>query len=590
MKSFLKYTLATVVGILIYTVISTLIFFGIVGAIVSASDQSEASIEPNTILYMKLDQSIVDRASDNPFEGFNFATFEADPALGLNDILKNLKKAKEDENIKGIFMELSYIPAGIATIDEIRNGLLDFKESGKFIYTYAEVMTQGAYYLASASDKIYMNPVGTMELKGLRSKVTFFKGALEKLGVEPVIFRHGKFKSAIEPFMLDKMSEANKEQSMTFVQSIWDYMVANIAKSRGLTAAEINQLADAYAIRNTQAAVDHKIIDGSKYRDEVIDELVALTGAEKPEKLEMVKLSKYNDVGSVKKHRKHQSDKIAVIYASGEINSGKGDNQTIGSETLTQALRKARRDSTIKAIVLRVNSPGGSGLASDVIWREVVLAKQAKPLVVSMGDLAASGGYYIACPADVIVANEVTLTGSIGVFGLLLNTQELMNKKLGITFDGIKTNQYADLGDVTRPMTEAEKEIIQGEVEEFYSIFIGKVGDGRKMVVAGVDSIGQGRVWSGVNAKQIGLVDEFGGLERAIAIAAEKANLTDYKTIDLPEQPDPVEELIKQLTGEAKMSILEKELGENYYFYQKLKNVQKLQGIQARMDYDVELY
>ena len=590
MKSFLKYTLATVVGILIYTVISTLIFFGIVGAIVSASDQSEASIEPNTILYMKLDQSIVDRASDNPFEGFNFATFEADPALGLNDILKNLKKAKEDENIKGIFMELSYIPAGIATIDEIRNGLLDFKESGKFIYTYAEVMTQGAYYLASASDKIYMNPVGTMELKGLRSKVTFFKGALEKLGVEPVIFRHGKFKSAIEPFMLDKMSEANKEQSMTFVQSIWDYMVANIAKSRGLTAAEINQLADAYTIRNTQAAVDHKIIDGSKYRDEVIDELVTLTDAGKPEKLEMVKLSKYTDVGNVKKHRKHQSDKIAVIYASGEINSGKGDNQTIGSETLAQALRKARRDSTIKAIVLRVNSPGGSGLASDVIWREVVLAKQAKPLVVSMGDLAASGGYYIACPADVIVANEVTLTGSIGVFGLLLNTQELMNKKLGITFDGIKTNQYADLGDVTRPMTEAEKEIIQGEVEEFYSVFIGKVGDGRKMAVACVDSIGQGRVWSGANAKQIGLVDEFGGLERAIVIAAEKANLTDYKTIDLPEQPDPVEELIKQLTGEAKMSILEKELGENYYFYQKLKNVQKLQGIQARMDYDVELY
>jgi len=590
MKSFLKYTLATVVGILIYTVISTLIFFGIVGAIVSASDQSEASIEPNTILYMKLDQSIVDRASDNPFEGFNFATFEADPALGLNDILKNLKKAKEDENIKGIFMELSYIPAGIATIDEIRNGLLDFKESGKFIYTYAEVMTQGAYYLASASDKIYMNPVGTMELKGLRSKVTFFKGALEKLGVEPVIFRHGKFKSAIEPFMLDKMSEANKEQSMTFVQSIWDYMVANIAKSRGLTAAEINQLADAYTIRNTQAAVDHKIIDGSKYRDEVIDELVTLTDAGKPEKLEMVKLSKYTDVGNVKKHRKHQSDKIAVIYASGEINSGKGDNQPIGSETLAQALRKARRDSTIKAIVLRVNSPGGSGLASDVIWREVVLAKQAKPLVVSMGDLAASGGYYIACPADVIVANEVTLTGSIGVFGLLLNTQELMNKKLGITFDGIKTNQYADLGDVTRPMTEAEKEIIQGEVEEFYSVFIGKVGDGRKMAVAGVDSIGQGRVWSGANAKQIGLVDEFGGLERAIVIAAEKANLTDYKTIDLPEQPDPVEELIKQLTGEAKMSILEKELGENYYFYQKLKNVQKLQGIQARMDYDVELY
>ncbi len=590
MKNFLTYTLATVVGLLLYSVISAFIFFGIVGAIVSASDSSEASIEPNTILYMKLDQTIVDRASENPFEGFNISTFEVDPALGLNDILMNLKKAKQDENIKGIFMELSYIPAGIATIDEIRNGLLDFKTSGKFIYTYSEVMTQGAYYLASVSDKIYLNPVGAMELKGLRSKVTFFKGALEKIGVEPIIFRHGKFKSAIEPFILDKMSEANKEQSLTYVQSIWDYMIGNIAKSRGITTTEINQLANAYTIRNVQAAVDHKIIDGSKYRDEVIDELVTLTGAEKPENLEMVKLSKYNDVGKVNKHFKHQNNKIAVIYASGEINSGKGDNQTIGSETLTQAFRKARRDSTIKAIVLRVNSPGGSGLASDVIWREVVLAKKSKPVIVSMGDLAASGGYYISCPADVIVANEVTLTGSIGVFGLLLNTQELMNKKLGVTFDGIKTNQYADLGDVTRPMSEAEKEIIQSEVEEFYTIFIGKVSEGRKMDVSAVDSVGQGRVWSGVNAKQIGLVDEFGGLDRALAIAAEKANLTDYKTIDLPEQADPVEELIKQLTGEAKLKILEKELGENYYFYQKLKNLQNLQGIQARMDYDVEIY
>jgi protease-4 len=487
-------------------------------------------------------------------------------------------------------MELSYIPAGIATIDKIRKELIHFKESGKFIYTYSEVMTQGAYYLASVSDKIYMNPVGGMELKGLRSKSTFFKGALEKLGIEPVIFRHGKFKSAIEPFMLDKMSDANKEQTLTFVQSIWDHIAAEIAKSRGLTANEINKMADAFVIRNTQDAVEQKIIDSSKYRDEVIDELVTLTGAEKPEKLEIVKLSAYNNVQKEKKHKKGPKDKIAVIYASGNIGSGKGDNQTIGSETISQAFRKARRDTSVKAIVLRVNSPGGSGLASDVIWREAVLAQKVKPLIVSMGDLAASGGYYISCPADVIVASEVTLTGSIGVFGLMFNTQELMNKKLGITFDGIKTNKFADLGDMTRPMSEAEKEIIQTSVEEFYTIFIGKVGDGRKMNVVSVDLIGQGRVWSGANAMEIGLIDEFGGIDRAMAIAAEKAGITDYKTMELPERPDPFEELIKQLTGEAKIKILQSELGENYYYYQKMKSFQQMQGIQARMISDIELY
>ncbi len=590
MKSFLKHTLATVVGILLYTVIATFIFFGIIGAMVAASGDKETAIKPNSILYLKFDKQIVDRASDNPFEGFNFATFEPNAAEGLNDILKNLKKAKDDENIKGIFMELSYIPAGIATIDEIRKELIHFKESGKFIYTYSEVMTQGAYYLASVSDKIYMNPVGGMELKGLRSKSTFFKGALEKLGIEPVIFRHGKFKSAIEPFMLDKMSDANKEQTFTFVQSIWNHMADEIAKSRGLTVDNINKMADAFVIRNTQDAVEQKIIDGSKYRDEVIDELVTLTGAEKPEKLEIVKLSAYNNVQKEKKHKKGPKDKIAVIYASGEINSGKGDNQSIGSETLSQAFRKARRDTSVKAIVLRVNSPGGSGLASDVIWREAVLAQKVKPLIVSMGDLAASGGYYISCPADVIVASEVTLTGSIGVFGLMFNTQELMNKKLGITFDGIKTNKFADLGDMTRPMSEAEKEIIQTGVEEFYTIFIGKVGDGRKMNVDSVDLIGQGRVWSGANAMEIGLIDEFGGIDRALTIAAEKAGITDYKTMELPERPDPIEELIKQLTGEAKIKILQSELGENYYYYQKMKSFQHMQGIQARMVSDIELY
>ena len=590
MKSFLKYTLATIVGLILYGIISTIIFFGIVGVISSASGDKEVNLEPNTILYLKLNKAIVDRASDNPFDNFNFQSFESEPQLGLNKILENLKKAKSDENIKGIFMELSVIPTGIATIEEIRNALLDFKESGKFIYTYSEAMTQPAYYLASVSDKVYMNPVGILEIKGLRTKSAFFKGALEKLGVEPVIFRHGKFKSAIEPFMLDKMSEANKKQTLTFVQSIWDYMVEGIATERELTSDQINKIANDFAIRDMQDAVDHNIIDAKKYRDEVIDELVELTEAKSAEKLEVVRLGKYTRVKLTDSKRRDKREKIAVIYASGEIKSGKGDNQTIGSDDLSKAIRAARRDSSIKAIVLRVNSPGGSGLASEVIWREVVLAKQVKPFVVSMGDLAASGGYYIACPADAIVANRTTLTGSIGVFGLMFNTQELMNKKLGITFDGVETNKFAGLPDLTRKMTEAEKEIIQSHVDGFYQIFIGHVAEGRDMTTEAVDEVGQGRVWSGINAMDINLIDEFGGLEKAMSIAAEKAGLEDYKTVNFPKQLDPMQEIVKQLTGNVMTRIIKNELGGDFYFYQKIKSLQNMQGIQARMSYDIELY
>lgn len=590
MKGFFKYSLATVVGILMYSVISFIFFIAVVSIIAAASGDKEVKLKPNTILYLKLDNEIVDRATDNPFENFDFATMESKSPIGLNNILKNIDKAKNDPNIEGIFMELSVVRTGIATVEEIREALLDFKESGKFIYTYSEAMTQGAYYLASVSDKIYMNPVGMLEVKGLRAKVAFFKGTLEKLGLEPVVFRYGKFKSAIEPFTLEKMSEANKEQTRTFVQSIWDHVAKDIAESRGMSVEELNKIADNFAVRNINDAVTHNIVDAAKYRDEVIDELVELTEAEKAEKLEFVRLRKYENVKLEKSKKRDKREKIAVIYASGDIHSGKSQPQSIGSESVAATIRKVRRDSTIKAIVFRVNSPGGSALASDVIWREVVLAKKEKPVIVSMGDLAASGGYYISCPADVIVANPTTLTGSIGVFGLMFNSQKLMNKKLGVTFDGIQTHQFADLPDLTREMREDEKEIIQGGVNEVYETFIDHVAEGRNTSTKQVDEVGQGRVWSGINAKNINLIDEFGGLSRAIEIAAEKAELADYKTVDYPKQPDPMEQLIKQLTGDVKMSILEKELGENLYFYNKIKTLQQMQGIQARMDYDVEIY
>jgi len=591
MKGFLKYVLATVVGILLYSLVSSFIFLGVMGVIASASKSKSVEVKPNTILMLKLDKQIVDRSSENPFENFDFGTMQSETPIGLNNILKNIEKAKKDENIVGIYMDLKYIPAGLATLEEIRNSLIDFKESGKFIYTYSEIITQPSYYLASVSDSIFMNPIGDIEIRGFRSNIAFLKGALEKLGVEPVIFRHGKFKSAVEPFMYDKMSDDNKEQTMTFVGSIWDHVVKGISAEREISKEGINQLADNLTIRNSKSAVANNIIDGLFYKDEMIDFLVERTGAESAEKLEVVKLGKYNNVSIEKKRRKRDKrEKIAIVYASGSIGMGKGEGGNIGSETTSKAIRKARKDSTIKAIVFRVNSPGGGVLASDIIWREVVLAQKAKPFIVSMGDYAASGGYYIACPADTIVASPTTLTGSIGVFALMMNTQKLMNDKLGITFDGVKTNKYADIGNSNRKMTEAEKEIIQSSVEDVYTDFITHVSEGRGITTEAVDAIGQGRIWSGINAKNNGLVDVYGGLNTAVRIAAEKAGLEDYKIVDLPKIPDPFEELIKGLTGGAKVALLKRELGESYRIYEKLETLQNMEGVQARMPFEVEIY
>jgi len=588
MKSFFKYTLATIVGLSVYTIIGVFILLGVVGVIVSLSSGNESvNIKKNTILYLKLDKEITDRSSDKFLDNFNFQTFEPEIKLGLNDIIDNIKKAKTDINIKGIFMDLSYIPAGISTIDEIRNVLIDFKSSGKFIYTYANVMTQSTYYLASVSDSIYMNPVGVIELKGLQAKVVFFKNALQKIGVEPLIFRHGRFKSAIEPFMLDKMSEANKKQTLIYLKSIWDYISQGIAESRGLSVEQINNIADNLYLRTTKDAVRYKIIDAVKYKDEVLSELATLVNSKNADKINFIKLNKYSKYKITNNNCK---DKIAIIYASGEIKMGKSDERTIGASSLVKAIHKASIDTTIKAIVLRVNSPGGSGLASDIIWREVILAKRNKPIVVSMGDLAASGGYYISCPADVVVANPTTLTGSIGVFGLLFNAQELMNKKLGVTFDGVKTNRFSDMPNLTRRMSEAEKQIIQSGVDEFYNVFIEHVAKGRGMSVEDVDKIGQGRVWSAINAKNINLVDEFGGLERAKEIAAQRAGLTKYKTINLPKKLDPIEEMVKEITGDISIRFIKNSLGDKFYFYNKINTLKNIQGIQARMSYDVEIY
>ena len=588
MKNFFKFLLASILGVMIALFLFFLITLGIIGAAISKQDQA-VNIDKNSILHIKLDQTITDRSNKNPMENFDFASFKPETQLGLNDILSNIKKAKDDENISGIYLDLTVIPAGIATIEEIRNALLDFKTSDKFIISYADSYTQATYYIASVSDKVYLNPEGLVLFVGLRAELMFFKEALEKLGVEPQIIRHGKFKSAVEPFMYTKMSDENREQTMTFMGAIWNSMLKGISETRNISIGDLNKIANELSLKNAESAVELKFVDGLKYKDEILNELKELTDKKDIDKLKFVSLTKYTKVP--KKDKKTiEKNKIAVIYASGNVIMGEGQEGTIGSDRISEAIRKARKDSTVKAIVFRVNSGGGSALSSEIIWREVKLAQEVKPVIASLGDVAASGGYYIVCPAQTIVASPNTITGSIGVFGLLLNGKELLNKKLGVHIDVAKTNEYADMGSFFRPLTAQEREIIQFEIEDIYQTFISHVADGRKMTKEQVDAIGQGRVWSGTNAKEIGLIDEFGGLDKAIEIAAKAANLEKYRIVEFPRLKDPFEQIMEDLQGNVRTSILKNELGEQYSYYENLQDIKSMQGIQARIPFHIEIY
>lgn len=590
MKNFFKYTLATIVGIIITSFIGILIFFGVIGSIVSSNQNKTVKINPNTILQIKLNKPIVDRTSNDPMANFNFQSFRPEFHLGLNDILKNIEAAKTDNNIKGIYLDLSVVHSGIASIEEIRNALLEFKKSGKFILSYADYYTQASYYLASVADKIYVNPQGVIELKGLHAELMFFKDALKKLEIEPQIIRHGKFKSAVEPYMLDKMSDANREQYNVFMGSIWNEFLKGISNQRNISIKNLTKYANNLSIRDPKSALKYHIVDGLRYKDEIISELKDLVKIEQNKKLKLVSLTRYSNVPKKSKFKHFVKNKIAIIYAQGEINMGKGSDKTIGSDELSNTIRKARLDSTIKAVVLRVNSPGGSALASEIIWREVYLTKKVKPVIASMGDVAASGGYYISSAADTIVASPNTITGSIGVFGLLWNGEKFLKNKLGITVDRVKTNRFSDIGSLTRPVTGAEREILQNGVEDVYGTFLTHVAQGRHMTKKAVDKIGQGRVWSGEDAKKIGLIDVFGGLNKAVVIAAKKANLKKYRIVSLPKQVDTFTQIMKQLKGDVEMSILKNKLGSDYKYYDQLQKLTKINGCQAILPFNIDIY
>ena len=570
-----------------------LIFFiGMSILIVVSLSKTETVVVPsNSILQVSLEEEIHDRPSSDPFNFVNLSKFEIDKKLGLNDVLKSLKKAASDDNIKGILLELGSIPSGLATIEEIRNALIKFKESGKFIISYGEVYSQKAYYMASVADEVYLNPEGFIEFKGLAGQVMFIKGLLDKFDIETTIIRgkNNKFKSAVEPLMYDKMSEANKEQTRVYVTSLWDNMLEGISNSRNISTESLNAIADGLEIKSAELAVQHKLVDDIVFKDELLDKLRDKLGLDPNKKISNITLKKYFDVPAVKKIKKRSKNKIAVIYAQGEIKSGKQDEMTISSDRLSKTIRKARLDEKIKAIVLRVNSPGGSALASEVIYREVVLAKKEKPLIVSMGNLAASGGYYIACGADKIYANPTTLTGSIGVFGIMPNFQATLKNWLGITFDGVNTNTYSDFGSAVRPMSPYEENVIRYFIEDIYDTFIAHVAEGRNMTTSQVDSIGQGRVWCGVDAKKIGLVDEFGGLELAIKEAAKMAELDEYRTVSLPVQKDFLDKLIDGLSINMSTKSLEKELGENYDYFTFIRDLSEMDKYQARLPFMIEI-
>ena len=566
-------------------IVIILLFIGIISlSLSSINNKNEVDVKENSVLKINLAETlVVERTSENPFDDLNFSGDIA-KTISLKQVLDNIEKAKTDEKIKAIYINTSFVNAGISKIEEIRSKLLEFKQTGKPIIAYSEVYSQTAYYLSSVANKIYLNPEGIIEIKGLSASIMFYKGLLEKLDVDVQIIRHGKFKGAVEPFILDKMSKENREQMQLFLNSVANNLMDSIANQRGLTRSEIQRHADNLSLENAKSCLNLNYVDALLYQDQLEDTLKTLAGAEK---LSFVTLSKYTHAKEDKKEISR--NKIAIIYATGTINSGKGNEKSIGSETTAKAIKQAREDKNVKAIVFRINSGGGSALASDVIWRETILAKAKKPLVVSMGDYAASGGYYIACAADSIIANPTTLTGSIGVFGMIPNLQNLYKNKLGITLDTVNTNKHADMG-VNRPLTKFEKNKIQKSVEDIYATFITHVGEGRKMSTTAVDEIGQGRVWAGYDAKEIGLIDVYGGIEKAIEISASLAKIEDYRIISLPKKKDPFTELALKLGNSSSFGdILFTKLGLRTELTEPIETLLKSDKIQARVPFIIKL-
>jgi len=588
---FFKFVLATLVGLVVFSVLGVVVLIGI-GAALGSSSTSK-TVASNSVLELKLDKPISERKQSADLLGSGGAT------IGLVGLKEVIGRAKDDDDIKGILLNLELVQGGMASLEEVRDALLDFKKAGKFIVAYHEITSEKSYYLSSVANEIYLHPQGTLEFNGLSSEVMFYKRLFDKAGIEPYIFRVGSFKSAVEPFFRENFSDSARYQTVSYLNSLNDHMLGQVAASRQIAAPRLKVISDSMLVHNANDALRLKLVTKLGYYDEVQDYLRRKLNVKADEKPSVVSLSDYQDADKAdEKEGKTSGNRIAVIYAEGDIVTGKGSDDNIGSDKFAEAIRKARLDDKVKAVVLRINSPGGSSLASDIIYREVVLTKKVKPIIASMSDVAASGGYYIAMACDTIVAHPNTITGSIGVFGVLPNIQPLLADKLGITVDRVSTGKFSDLPTITRALSPYEKQQMQLEVNDIYADFTSKAAAGRHMPVERLRRIASGRVWSGSEGKKIGLVDVLGSYEDALKIAASRAHLKadDYQVQRLPRQKSAVEKFFSRFTGDdedeqaaAEARLLQAKLGPLYPAVRQYQQLMQMRGVQARLPYELEI-
>ncbi|MFC5681617.1 signal peptide peptidase SppA [Flavobacterium sp. MAHUQ-51] len=584
---FLSNVIATVVGLFVFLMLS---FFGIIFiAAIFGSDNESPTLKSNSVLELNLENIKFDYAGKYKDPWMSF--FSEEENIGLSDVINAIDMASMDDNIKGISILNNTSELGMAQSKDLRNALENFKKSGKFVMAYANTFSQKEYYLNSVASKIYLNPVGELDFKGLSSEIMFYKDLQEKTGVKMEVLRHGKYKSAVEPFLENKMSEANREQTTALLQSIWNSVAADIAKSRNITVAKLNEIANGLLARTPEMAKKQKLIDYIAYEDVYHNDIKKALKLSPNKEYNKISISDYTNQMISNAILTESEDKIAIIYAQGEILSGEGDVNTIGEGSMRRSLQEACNDKNVKAIVLRIDSPGGNALTSDLIWREIELTKKEKPVVVSMGNYAASGGYYIACNANTIFAQENTITGSIGVFGILPNFSQL-TKKVGINIEQVKTHSNANDYSPFVPMEDNFKAVTLEGIEHVYKTFVSHVAQGRKMNFAAVDSIAQGRVWSGSEALKIGLVDKIGGLNAAIVEAARLGKTQNYSTQNYPEYEKSIDDVLSKFPfGSSKASIIKEEIGnENYQLLQQIKKVQSRRGIQALLPFEIAIY
>ena len=587
MKDFLKFTLATVTGIIVSSVVLFFISILVVFSMVSSSE-SETQVRKNSVMMLDLNGTLAERSQENPLDILMKDDYKT---YGLDDVLSSIRKAKENENIKGIYIQANSLSAGYASLEEIRHALKDFKESGKFIVAYGDSYTQSLYYLSSIADKVMLNPQGMLEWRGLAATPMFFKDLLEKIGVEMQIFKVGTYKSAVEPFISTEMSPANREQVNVYLSSIWGQITSSVAESRNLSLEALNKEADRMLMfYPAEESVKNGLVDTLIYKNDVRDYLKNMVGIDKDDNMPVLGIQ---DMINVKKNvpRDKSGNVIAVYYAYGEIDGGSSasTDEGINSEKVIKDLRKLKDDENVKAVVLRVNSPGGSAYGSEQIWYAVNQLKKEKPVIVSMGDYAASGGYYIACNADTIVAEPTTLTGSIGIFGMMPNAKGL-TEKLGVNFDVVKTNPYADFGNLTRPMNDGEKGLMQMYVNKGYELFLTRCSDGRGISMEELDKIAQGRVWTGSTAKELGLVDELGGLDKALEIAIAKAGVDAYTVMNYPKKEGFLESLMNtNPENYIKARMLNGKMNDVYRQFSIIENFDKIDRIQARVPFELNI-